>query len=75
MTVWATRPGLVLDDQGQIWECLGPVDRAIADLAVSPIRRSSAMEMLDDWLDAFDPRDEAEWAYRLTVREGGDYGP
>lgn len=75
MTVWAARPGLVLDDRGNLWECLGPVDRAIDDLAVSPLRRGRAIDLREAWASGFEPRDEAEAAYRREVLEGGRFGP
>lgn len=67
---WHTTDRLLLDVDGHLWEryrgswaWLGPIERA----EVSPSLAGELAECLDLWLDKFDPRAEAEAAYRATV--------
>ena len=67
---WETRGELVLDRDGLLWtpyrrgwHWLGPIE----DAAVPPELEDARAELLDLWLDSFDPRVEQLAAYQRSV--------
>jgi hypothetical protein len=66
---WDEIDDLILDVDGHLWEryrggylWLGPIE----DVDAAAGRHRAYAELLDRWRDAFDPRAEAEAAWRLS---------